>query len=622
MSLITPTLADEVDVETEGEETSVHRTFSDCDIETYYESVRDSQTGLFITDGLLDVRTSVNLLLHKTHRQMVRPTTSFVGRSVIPHPTTSNMTTAQALQLLDAGTEQSNSVQLIFTQTEMPVDALGTEGGWEPGYLWDIRNVTVGDNLNDQETLAYALSDLFNLRPHHINIVRDAALQGLFYGNCFDCNANSNNNNGEDTIDSLFHDSTNIINKHNNDMMCLCQQEQALQPPEEVRGEIARALLYMDLRYGVPTSASDGLDLILSDCPPTFDNENRRMGYFSRLVQWHLEYPPSDAEIKRNDVTCQEYQGNRNPFIDFPEDSWSLLPFRRIDNEKCPEPNITADDPLVEESTEQGITTPEIDVGAETIAPSEETSSSVSGRFEETLPCDKFMAGDISFNMIDATTNSFGLVALWELPAGMELFVTSKPWDSLTNSFREFGGSSIKLAVPNTGIQPSGKTFGHGDMQFLGDQWTPASEAVFDISTNGAELYVYCTKTDANINALAAISTTGREFASLPPPLVPLGYGVLVLPSRSESVRYRYTGPILSIVDWYAKELIAVSNWESDFGDFNTAALNSIHRNEETNGIGNANQIISGRESSGSHKSTVWAGASTTVLLLLVLYLP
>jgi endonuclease I len=478
------------------------RLFMDCDVDTYYESVRDLDNGGWINTETSSssfqqegIRTLLSLLLHKTHRQMLS-TDSFDSRSFVPDPSTADMNTAQALQFLDAGTERPNTVQMIFTQTEMEADALGMGGGWEPGYLWDIRGVVAAEEEN--ETTAFAESDLHNLRPRHVNLNNDAALQGLFYGNCYQCYQEDKA--GSDDSNILFHDGTRALaaagrdrigstnggstssttsnnmrstqnsrssnsNNSNNDPLCLCPNEQALQPPVEARGEIARALLYMELRYGIPTTASDGLGLSLSDCPPQNNSTNsgnsynmQRIGYFSRLVQWHLEYPPTEREIQRNDAICQYYQGNRNPFVDFPEDSWSLLPFATVDGEECPTSNdetVEEDKSLVDESTEQGVTTPEQDVvvvdeDAPTESETKEDSSTTTttdGRLEDsTHPCDDFMAGDINFNMIDQSTSAFGLVALIDVPENMELFVTSNPWDAATSTFDASEGSTIKVS--------------------------------------------------------------------------------------------------------------------------------------------------------------------------------
>lgn len=41
-------------------------------------------------------------------------------------------------------------------------------------------------------------------------------------------------------------------------------------PPADVRGDVARAILYMDLRYD--GSDADTLDLVVSDCPSDVPN--------------------------------------------------------------------------------------------------------------------------------------------------------------------------------------------------------------------------------------------------------------------------------------------------------------------------------------------------------------
>jgi endonuclease I len=80
-------------------------------------------------------------------------------------------------------------------------------------------------------------------------------------------------------------------------------------PPKDARGPIARALLYTQLRY----SAELGIEL--TDCPPF---ANKQFGYKSQILKWHLENLPTAAEMARNDKACNRWQGNRNPFVDYP----------------------------------------------------------------------------------------------------------------------------------------------------------------------------------------------------------------------------------------------------------------------------------------------------------------
>lgn len=93
------------------------------------------------------------------------------------------------------------------------------------------------------------------------------------------------------------------------------------------KGDVARALLYMDVRYeggthGI-TSASEP-DLILTDNPSLIvsDASNNKstayMGLLGTLLEWHYLDPVDDDERIRNDIVYS-YQGNRNPFIDHPE---------------------------------------------------------------------------------------------------------------------------------------------------------------------------------------------------------------------------------------------------------------------------------------------------------------
>ena len=68
------------------------------------------------------------------------------------------------------------------------------------------------------------------------------------------------------------------------------------EPPHEHKGNVARAIFYFSTRYKMPIDKSEA----------------------KYLKIWNEEDPVDAAEIKRND-RIMELQGNRNPFIDYPE---------------------------------------------------------------------------------------------------------------------------------------------------------------------------------------------------------------------------------------------------------------------------------------------------------------
>jgi len=94
------------------------------------------------------------------------------------------------------------------------------------------------------------------------------------------------------------------------------------------RGDVARALLYADVRYegGTHGGTFDSEpNLILTDNENLIDNSNTGsnisvayMGMLSVLLEWHAEDPVDAKEMSKNDVVFS-FQGNRNPFIDHPE---------------------------------------------------------------------------------------------------------------------------------------------------------------------------------------------------------------------------------------------------------------------------------------------------------------
>ena len=78
--------------------------------------------------------------------------------------------------------------------------------------------------------------------------------------------------------------------------MCVNGDITPKEPTTEVRGNLARAYLYMSFQYRIPIQ--DELE--------------------DRLRVWHLQDLPDEAENRRNSL-IELVQENRNPFIDYPE---------------------------------------------------------------------------------------------------------------------------------------------------------------------------------------------------------------------------------------------------------------------------------------------------------------
>jgi len=84
------------------------------------------------------------------------------------------------------------------------------------------------------------------------------------------------------------------------------------EPPDMVKGDVARMLFYMAVRY---EGDSNTYDLELLDKTGTY---GPKFGKLSTLLQWHILDPVDERERHRNEV-IYSYQHNRNPFINNPE---------------------------------------------------------------------------------------------------------------------------------------------------------------------------------------------------------------------------------------------------------------------------------------------------------------
>ena len=109
---------------------------------------------------------------------------------------------------------------------------------------------------------------------------------------------------------------------------CRIVTDVSWEPRDAVKGDVARMLFYMAVRYEGADSNMPDLELV-EDIPSLLGVDGQpnnyqhmstpRIGRLSTLLQWHITDPPDDWERSRNNIIYQQFQGNRNPFIDHPE---------------------------------------------------------------------------------------------------------------------------------------------------------------------------------------------------------------------------------------------------------------------------------------------------------------
>ncbi len=168
--------------------------------------------------------------------------------------------------------------------------------GWSRELIWD-------DSHGDLGTSQGAGTDL-----HHIRAVTIAANRAR--GNLdFDTGGNS-----------YFIDDIPTGNFFDED---------SWEPRDPIKGDVARMLFYMDLRYNGEEREPD---LSLVDRVNTATEGTEGVGFMgkvSTLLKWHQEDPVDASEIRRNNI-IYSFQRNRNPFIDHPEyvyRIWDTLQF-------------------------------------------------------------------------------------------------------------------------------------------------------------------------------------------------------------------------------------------------------------------------------------------------------
>ena len=190
------------------------------------------------------------------------------------------------LQEIDECPTNSSQVQLVYMQTGRDKNNNGGNlGQWNREHVWPQSH-----GFPDALSTAVPPSvDAHNLRPS------DVAVNALRGEKDFDA--------GGAAIEGT-------------PPTCLTTAD-TFEPPDASKGDVARAMFYMDVRYAGDKDGEPDLQLV-----DAVNTSGTQLGKLSTLIRWHFQDPPDDFEQRRNNLIYTNWQGNRNPFVDHPE--WVL----------------------------------------------------------------------------------------------------------------------------------------------------------------------------------------------------------------------------------------------------------------------------------------------------------
>ncbi|KAJ8770193.1 hypothetical protein K2173_011528 [Erythroxylum novogranatense] len=246
---------------------------------------------------------------------------------ISPHRPLSYKQVWDALSILDAANaycpEISEDVIEIYSLKVVSKRLAGKPEGWNREHLWPRSYGVANWPL---------LTDIHNIRPADVNV--NSSRGNKYYGECHVTSvkclkpAHKEATLDTETDGQIWAPPVQDFSTHQwNVWQCFKKSffglgylismeitREANQIKPYVRGDIARAIMYMAICYGFHQPG--GRNLYLSDSP---NIENREMGLLSSLLRWNEIDTPSWEEKLRNERICKFYQHNRNPFVDHPE---------------------------------------------------------------------------------------------------------------------------------------------------------------------------------------------------------------------------------------------------------------------------------------------------------------
>ncbi|MBY6037630.1 endonuclease [Fictibacillus nanhaiensis] len=185
----------------------------------------------------------------------------------------------EALKVTDQDPNNSNNVILLYTGRSQSKTTNGSGiNDWNREHVWAKSHGDFGTTMG-------AGTDIHHLRPTDVSV--NSSRGNLDF-----------DNGGSQHSEALG-------NYYDSD---------SWEPRNAVKGDVARMIFYMAVRYeGDSGEPQLELNNNVNNGTAPFH------GKMSILLQWHQQDPVDNWERNRNNIIYNDYQHNRNPFIDHPE---------------------------------------------------------------------------------------------------------------------------------------------------------------------------------------------------------------------------------------------------------------------------------------------------------------
>ena len=206
----------------------------------------------------------------------------------VEFPYTSSSTDVwDILKLTDRDPSDTTLVELIYSGALVNgAQEYNSGSGWTREHVWAKSRGNFGTSPGPG-------TDVHAIRPcyNSINSLRN----NRAFDNCSSCNNVQylGSNTGSFTDSNVW----------------------TFEPRDEMKGDVARMIFYMATRY----EQEDGVDLELDDSIRINTDQSPFHSVLTTLLIWNKLDKVSEKEKRRNNIIYDDFQKNRNPYIDHPE---------------------------------------------------------------------------------------------------------------------------------------------------------------------------------------------------------------------------------------------------------------------------------------------------------------